>query len=44
VHLIPHSHDDVGWIETPEEYFYGKGGKAKTASVKLIYDTVVQEL
>ena len=44
MHLIPHSHDDVGWIETPEEYFYGKGGKVKTASVKLIYDTVIQEL
>ena len=23
VHLIPHSHDDVGWLKTPDEYFTG---------------------
>ncbi|KAG5887528.1 hypothetical protein JTB14_022140 [Gonioctena quinquepunctata] len=23
VHLIPHSHDDVGWLKTVDEYFYG---------------------
>ena len=23
VHVCPHSHDDVGWLKTVDEYFYG---------------------
>lgn len=36
VHLVPHSHDDVGWQVTVDQYFYEE--------VYYIYDTVVQGL
>ena len=40
VHLIAHTHDDVGWKSTVDEFLYGKG----TTGVQYILDTVVNEL
>lgn len=36
VHLIPHSHDDPGWLITVDQYYYQR--------VQFILDTVVVEL
>ncbi|GAB6024396.1 hypothetical protein CHUAL_009562 [Chamberlinius hualienensis] len=44
VHLIPHTHDDVGWLKTPDEYFYGDRNDIQKAGVQYIIDTVIEEL
>ena len=44
VHLVPHSHDDVGWLKTLDEYFYGDKNEIQRAGVQYILDGVVKEL
>jgi hypothetical protein len=44
VHLVPHTHDDVGWLKTVDEYFSGAEPKSAHASVALILDAVTREL
>ena len=44
VHLVPHTHDDVGWLKTVDEYFYGANNSIQNAGVQYILDTVVAEL
>lgn len=45
VHFIPHTHDDVGWRKTYEEYFYGSNviDSERTAAVSIL-DTTIDEL
>ena len=44
VHLVPHTHDDVGWLKTVDQYYYGSNKYVTTVGVQYILDTVVPEL
>lgn len=44
VHLIPHTHDDVGWLKTPDDYYYGNNVGISTAGVQYIISSVVNNL
>jgi len=44
VHLVPHTHDDVGWLKTVDQYFYGLNNTIQHASVKNILDSAIRAL
>jgi len=44
VHLVPHTHDDVGWLKTIDQYYYGSRNNIQRAGVQYIIDSVIQEL
>ncbi|KAI4882355.1 hypothetical protein NFI96_027804, partial [Prochilodus magdalenae] len=39
-----HTHDDVGWLKTVDQYFYGARNDIQHAGVQYILDSVVSEL
>ena len=44
VHLIPHTHDDVGWLKTVEGYFSGSKEYIDRSTVKMVFETTIPEL
>lgn len=44
VHIVCHSHDDVGWLKTVDQYYIGKNRTIQHAGVQYIYDDVMREL
>ncbi len=44
IHLTPHTHDDVGWLKTPDQYFSGSKYLIQRADVELILENVIREL
>ncbi|XP_075234811.1 lysosomal alpha-mannosidase-like [Lycorma delicatula] len=48
IHLICHTHDDVGWVKTVDQYFFGgrrnSKGNERFFAVEQILDSVISEL
>jgi alpha-mannosidase len=44
VHVIAHTHDDVGWLKTVDEYYAGLNNSIQHASVRHILESTVDSL
>ncbi|KAL5724488.1 alpha-mannosidase [Ranunculus cassubicifolius] len=44
VHLVAHTHDDVGWLKTIDQYYVGSNNSIQGACVQNVLDSVIQAL
>lgn len=44
VHLIAHTHDDVGWLKTVDQYYYGTKKRYSEVGVQFILDSLIPQL
>lgn len=44
IHVVPHSHDDVGWLKTVDEYFYGARKDIQFTNVQVELTNVINAL
>lgn len=44
VHLVCHTHDDVGWLKTVDQYYVGANNSIQHAGVQYVIDSVIQHL
>lgn len=44
IHVVPHTHDDVGWLKTVDQYYNGWNNTIQVVSVREILTSVVEAL
>ena len=44
IHIIAHTHDDVGWKKTVDEYYYGSNQTIANGAVQYVLDSVITAL
>ncbi|KAL3617629.1 hypothetical protein CASFOL_037950 [Castilleja foliolosa] len=44
VHLVPHTHDDVGWLKTVDQYYVGSNNSIQGACVQNVLDSLILAL
>ena len=44
IHIVPHTHDDVGWLKTIDELYLGAKNDVQISAARFILDSVMESL